>query len=66
MTVYGKAVLISLAAVVAFLVAVLLANEDRHFSDGTHVKIMAVLQTACVAAFAALVASVVAYICKVM
>ena len=66
MTVYGKAFLISLVAAVAFLISVVLVSEDRHFSNRTHVKIMAVLQTTCVAAFAALVVSVVTYICRMM
>lgn len=66
MTAYGKAILISLAAVFAFLIGVAIASEDRHLSDGTRMKIMAVLQAACAVAFAALVVSVIAYICKTM
>lgn len=65
MTVYGKAVLISTVAVVAFLIGVAVANEDKHFSDETHVKIMAVLQTACASALAALAVSFIVYIAKI-
>lgn len=66
MTAYGKAVLISLVVVVSSLIGIAIASEDKHFSDWTHAKIMAVLQTACVAAFAAMVVSNIAYIAKMM
>lgn len=66
MTIYGKAILISLATFVVFLIGDVIANEDWHFNDRTRVKIIAVLQTACASALAALVVSVIAYICKMM
>lgn len=66
MTVYGKAVLISLVAVSAFLIGAAIVYSDNHFSDRTRVKIMAVLQAACASALAALAVSFVAYICKMM